>query len=81
MSRARIEFCGVCAGYRQEAEILQKMLTEQGIEVEAVEAGRGHFYVYLDGKLIFSVKKIKKYPRAKEIFELIKQEINIHPKT
>ena len=81
MRRARIEFCGVCTGYRQEAEILQKMLTERGIEVEAVEAGRGHFYVYLDGKLIFSVKKIKKYPRAKEIFELIKQEINIHPKT
>ncbi len=75
MSRVRIEFCGICAGYRQEAEALQKILTDRGIEVEMVEAGKGHFYVYLDGKLIFSVKMIKKYPRAKEIFGLIKQEM------
>jgi len=69
--KVRIEFCGVCAGYRQEAETLQKMLTEQDIEVKQVEAGRGRFHVYSDGKLVFSVKKIRKYPRAKEIFKLI----------
>ena len=39
----RIEFCGVCAGFRKEAETLAKYLREQGTKVELIEAGRGRF--------------------------------------
>ncbi|MDL1971283.1 MAG: Rdx family protein [Candidatus Desulfofervidaceae bacterium] len=67
----RIEFCGVCAGFRKEAETLAKCLKEQGTEVELIEAGRGRFNVYVDGELVFSIKKCKRYPRAKEIMQLI----------
>ena len=67
----KIEFCGVCAGFKKEAETLAQYLKEQGIEVELIEAGRGRFNVYVDGKLVFSIKKCKRYPKAKEIMQLI----------
>jgi len=67
----KIEFCGVCAGFEKEAETLAQYLKEQGIEVELIEAGRGRFNVYVDGELVFSIKKCKRYPRAKEIMQLI----------
>jgi len=69
--KVKIEFCRVCSGFRKEAELLQKMLTEQGAEVDLIKAGKGRFHVYVDGELVFSIKKCKKYPRAEEIFKLI----------
>ncbi len=67
----RIEFCAVCSGYRHEADKLAKYLRDKGQEVELIEAGKGRFHVYVDGDLIFSVKKCKKYPNADEIIEMI----------
>ncbi len=67
----KIEFCGVCAGFKKEAETLAQYLKEQGTEVELIEAGRGRFNVYVDGELVFSIKKCKRYPKAKEIMQLI----------
>ncbi len=67
----RIEFCGVCTGFRQEAETLAEYLKAQGEEVKLIEAGRGRFHVYVDDKLVFSIKKCRRYPNAREIMKLI----------
>lgn len=72
----RIEFCGVCVGFKKEAEMLKDMIEKKGIDVEMIEAGKGRFSVYVDGNPIFSIKKNKRYPRAKEIFELIMMKKN-----
>ncbi len=68
---ARIEFCGVCVGFRKEAEMLENMIKKAKMDVKMIEAGKGRFSVSVNVKLIFSIKKNKRYPRAKEIFELI----------
>jgi selT/selW/selH-like putative selenoprotein len=74
----RIEFCGVCVGFKKEAEMLKDMVEKKGINVEMIEAGKGRFSVYINGDLTFSIKKNRRYPRAKEIFELIMMKKNKH---
>lgn len=73
-NKVRIEFCAVCVGFRKEAKMLEDMIKSKGIDVEMIEAGRGRFSVYLNNNLIFSIKKNRRYPRAKEIFGLITGE-------
>jgi selT/selW/selH-like putative selenoprotein len=42
------------------------------IEVEFIESGGGVFEVVRDGKLIFSKKKLNRFPETGEVSKLIK---------
>jgi len=44
-----------------------------GVEVNLIESSGGVFEVRKDGKLIFSKKKLGRFPDTKEIFELLEK--------
>ncbi|GAB4315039.1 MAG: hypothetical protein Kow0074_02410 [Candidatus Zixiibacteriota bacterium] len=46
---------------------------ELGITPKLIEGGGGEFEVTVDGKLIFSKKKLKRFPEHEEILEAIGQ--------
>lgn len=42
-----------------------------GADAELVKGGSGVFEVSLDGKLLFSKKKLHRFPEVPEIFDLV----------
>lgn len=51
----------------------EKLTNEFGAEVGLISGSGGIFDVYVDGKIIFSKKKLKRFPREGEIAELLRK--------
>jgi selT/selW/selH-like putative selenoprotein len=51
----------------------QELKSELGVEVECVAGSGGVFEVSVDGRIIFSKKTLKRFPKDGEIISLLKK--------
>jgi len=76
--RVEITYCSQCRFILRASWMAQELLmtfdTDLG-EVALVPAGGGVFEVRLDGELIWSKKDRGRYPEAKELKQLIRDQI------
>ena len=65
----RIEYCGAC-GYLRRAEAMAAAITgATGLPCRLVEASGGSFEVFRGERLVFSKKRIGRFPEERELFE------------
>ncbi len=74
-----ITYCTQCRWLLRAAWLAQELLTtfEQDLYSVALKPGTGGiFEITLNGRLIFSRKEVGRFPEAKEIKQLIRDEID-----
>jgi len=77
-ARLEIEYCRECRWLLRAAWLAQELLTtfEQELgEVALVPGTGGVFEVRLDGRLLFSRARRRRFPEAKEIKQLVRDKI------
>ncbi len=77
--RVEIEYCTQCRWLLRAAWMAQELLTtfvEDLAEVALVPGTGGVFDIRLDGQLLFSRKDAGRFPEAKEIKQLIRDQID-----
>ncbi len=77
--RVEIEYCTQCRWLLRAAWMAQELLTtfvEDLAEVALVPGTGGVFDIRLDGQLLFSRKDAGRFPEAKEIKQLVRDQID-----
>ncbi len=77
--RVEIEYCTQCRWLLRAAWMAQELLTtfvEDLAEVALVPGTGGVFDIRLDGQLLFSRKDTGRFPEAKEVKQLIRDQID-----
>lgn len=77
-SRLEIRFCTQCRWLLRAAWLAQELLTtfEADLgEVALLPATGGVFEVWLDGKVLFSRQDAGRFPEAKELKQLVRDQI------
>ena len=68
-----IHHCISC-GFRTRASMLSREIyKELGLKADLIEGETGSFDVYINGNLIFSKSKAKRFPEPEEILQKIKE--------
>ena len=78
-SNVEITYCTQCRWLLRAAWLAQELLTtfEQDLDSVALKPGTGGiFQVSLNGKLLFNRKDAGRFPEAKEIKQLIRDQID-----
>ena len=77
--RVEIEYCTQCRWLLRAAWMAQELLTtfvDDLAEVALVPGTGGVFDIRLDGELLFSRKDAGRFPEAKEVKQLIRDQID-----
>ncbi len=77
--RVEIEYCTQCRWLLRAAWMAQELLTtfvDDLAEVALVPGTGGVFDIRLDGQLLFSRKDTGRFPEAKEIKQLVRDQID-----
>ena len=69
--RFKITYCGMWNYKPRAASLADDLKKEFNAEAELVESGGGVFEIELDDKLIFSKKKLNRFPEDGEIVKLV----------
>ena len=71
----RIEYCVVWNYEPRAAGLAADLEKEFGAETKLISGGRGDFEVYLEKTLLFSKKKLDRFPEVGEVNGLILEQV------
>ena len=70
----RIEYCVVWNYEPRAAGLAAELHRKFGAETNLVSGGRGDFDVYVDGMILFSKRKMNRFPEDGEVSNLIRMQ-------
>ena len=74
MDLCKITYCGEWNYQPRAAGLAQELKKELGLESELIRSSGGVFEIEVDGKLIFSKKKLGRFPEDGEVAGLIQKK-------
>jgi len=73
--QVKIEYCTAWNYYPRAARLAEQIEAQLGIQSQLIKGGGGVFEVSLDDRLIFSKKKVGRFPEPGEIEAQIGQQL------
>ena len=75
MSRVTIEYCVVCNYYPRAARLAEELETKLGLRSDLIKGSGGVFEVTFEGELLFSKKKLGRFPEPGEVAGLVEARL------